>query len=59
MNLLRFITSVCVSHGPFEMNAQQTLLHKQLHALSISVLVFIDALSTSPAPTYTQCEGIC
>lgn len=56
------MSDIVIKDEPFEMNALQTLLYKQLHVLAapalISVLVFIDAFSTSPALTYKRYEGI-
>lgn len=52
---------VVIKDEPFEMNAPQTLLYKQLHVLAISALVFvfIDVFSISPTPSYKRYEGIC
>lgn len=56
------MSDIVIKDEPFEMNALQTLLYKQLHVLPapalISVLVFIDAFSTSPTQMYKRYEGI-
>lgn len=57
------MSPIVIKDERFEMNALETLLYKQLHVLAISalvsVLVFIDAFSTSPTLTYKRYEGIC